>query len=102
MALVKLLGQQPTTAVSHEQPPLLPWTPSPGLPGIRERIERMRCQRSEPFIGDVASFYLPYAEEAIALEPAIRIVCLKPSREETIADLCGSLDQSYRLPMNHW
>ncbi|NUQ65215.1 MAG: class I SAM-dependent methyltransferase, partial [Pirellulales bacterium] len=58
--------------------------------------------RSERFVGDVASFYLPYVEEAIRAEPGIRIVCLKRPREEVVEGFCRFLDQATPFPVNHW
>src|SRR5947209_5345484 len=81
--LVNILRRQPNTNVTFQEPPMLPWNKSPDLPGIRERLARIRRSRSQRLVGDVGSFYLPYIEEAIALEPAIRIVCLKRPLEES-------------------
>ena len=53
-------------------------------------------------MGDVASFYLPYTEEAIRFDSGIRIICLKRPREEVVAGFCRFLDRSSRFPINHW
>ncbi|MBC7078735.1 MAG: class I SAM-dependent methyltransferase, partial [Synergistales bacterium] len=84
LSLARVLSQQLGVIVSHEEPPLLPWRREPGDRVIRERFARWRCSRRAEIVGDVASFYLPYVEDAIALEPAIRIVCLKRPREEVV------------------
>lgn len=99
--LAQILGKQPNTRVTHEQPPLLPWVREPSAPGIRERLQRMLDTTKERFIGDVASFYLPYVEEAIAFDPEIRIICLKRPCEEVVAGFCRFLDQ-LPFPTNHW
>ena len=52
---------------------------------VRARFARFRQHGTAGRLGDVASSYLPYLEEAIAAEPDIRIVCLKRPREEVIA-----------------
>ena len=67
-----------------------------------ERLRRMLDARQEPVVGDVASFYLPYIEEAVALEPSIRIVCLTRPREEVVEGFCRSLDGGFPFPVNHW
>ena len=69
---------------------------------LRERFARFRSHAKARLLGDVASFYLPYLEEAIAVEPDIRIVCLKRPREEVVTSFCEWLDQSMPLPTNHW
>jgi hypothetical protein len=102
MLLAQILNKQPHTKVTHEQPPLLPWVCKPGAPGIRERLERLRATNRARRIGDVASFYLPYVEEAIAFDPTIRLVCLKRPREEIVAGFCRFLDQHAPFPTNHW
>jgi hypothetical protein len=53
-------------------------------------------------LGDCRSFYLPYLEVAIAVEPDIRVVCLKRPREEVVGSFCQWLDQTMPLPTNHW
>jgi hypothetical protein len=102
LLLAQILDKQYDARVSHEQPPLLPWNRRPGAPGIRERLQRLLATHKTRLVGDVASFYLPYAEEAIAFDPHIRIVCLRRPREEVVASFCRVLDQSARFPINHW
>ena len=77
LLLAQILDKQHDARVSHEQPPLLPWNRQPGAPGIRERLQRLLATHKTRLVGDVASFYLPYVEEAIAFDPYIRIVCLR-------------------------
>ncbi|MCX7424709.1 MAG: hypothetical protein NTW96_03630 [Planctomycetia bacterium] len=100
--LAEILNQQPCARVTHQEPPLLPWTPDGRTGGIGERLRRMLDARQEPVVGDVASFYLPYVEEAVALEPSIRIVCLTRPREEVVEGFCRSLDGGFPFPVNHW
>lgn len=101
-SLAGVLSQQPETSVSHEERPLLPWAKPEGVPGIRERMERIRNTRKERVVGDVASFYLPYVEEAIQLDSDIRVVCLKRPRHEVVASFCKWVDAVHPLPTNHW
>lgn len=102
LLLAQILDRQPNSRVSHEQPPLLPWAVEPGAPGIRERLQRILDTRTERFVGDVATFYLPYAEEAIRFDPEIRIVCLKRPEEEVVARFSQFLDQATPFPTDHW
>ena len=100
--LSQILSRQPSTRVTHAQPPLLPWKKQPHAPGICERLQRMAASGQEERIGDVASFYLPYVEEAIEAVPDIRIICLYRPREEIVAAFCRELDRSSQLRVNHW
>lgn len=100
--LAQVLDAQPNTHVTHEQPPLLPWQPSKQIPGIVERLARLRRDAQTKFVGDVASFYLPYVEEAIACDPEIRLICLKRPEQEIVAAFCRFLDESAPFPTNHW
>jgi len=101
-ALVELLNRQPDVQVTVAQPPLLDWKSPPGRPGIGERLRRFRTARRQSVIGDAAHFYLPYIEEAIGLEPGIRVVCLERACEEVVASFSRRLDTLYPLPTNHW
>lgn len=100
--LAELLNRQPDASFTHEQPPLLPWRPVPDWSAIRERLRRLRGTRPQRLIGDVALFYLPYVEEAIALEPEIRVICLERPREEVVASFCRWADTIHPLPTDHW
>jgi hypothetical protein len=101
-SLAKLLNQQPDAVCSFEESPLLPWKHVDGQQVIRERFARFRLNGKARLLGDCASFYLPYIEEAIAAEPDICIVCLKRPREEVVASFCQWLDETVPLPTNHW
>ena len=102
LLLAQMLDKQHDARVSHEQPPLLPWNRRSGVPGIRERLQRLLATQQARLVGDVASFYLPYAEEAIAFDPHIRLVCLRRPRDEVVDSFCRFLDQTTPFPVNHW
>ena len=101
-SLAKILNQQPDMVCSHEEPPLLPWHHADGQDAVRQRFARFRLHGQASLLGDVASFYLPYLEEALSAEPEIRIVCLKRPRKEVVASFCRWLDDAFPLPTNHW
>jgi len=101
-SLAKLLNQQPETQCSYEEPPFLPWKQSDIDRIVRERFARFRQNGRGRVLCDVASFYLPNLEAAIAAEPDIRILCLKRSREDVVVSFCEWLDASFPLPTNHW
>jgi hypothetical protein len=101
-SLAKILNQQPDAVCSFNEPPLLPWRHDDGARVIRGRFARFQLHAKARLLGDCASFYLPYLEDAIAAEPDIRIVRLRRPREEVVADFCQWLDQTMPLPTNHW
>ena len=99
--LAEILDQQPNAKITHQQPPLLPWIVKPDADALRRRFDRFLERRREPIVGDVATYYLPYVEEAIKLRPEIRIVCLKRPRDEVINGFVRILEK-ISLPINHW
>ena len=101
-SLTTLLNQQPEVQASYRELPFLTWRVGDGEPIIKARFARFRNTGRGRILGDVAPFYLPYLEIAIAAEPAIRIVCLRRSREEVVASYCEWLDQIMPLPTDHW
>ncbi len=101
-SLMGLLNRQAKTQVSHQEWPLLPWERRADRPGIREKFERWGRTRDGLRIGDVASWYLPYVDEAIQCEPSIRVVCLKRPKDEIVRSFCAWLDRNSPLRMNHW
>jgi hypothetical protein len=101
-SLAKLLNQQPDVQSSYEEPPLLPSKSCDADRVIRERFARFRQNGRGRILCDVASFYLPYLDVAIAAETNIRILCLRRPREEVVVSFCEWLDASFPLPTNHW
>jgi hypothetical protein len=101
-ALAQFLSQQPDFDVTHEEWPLLSWTSKVAADLIRERFLRIRRKRTARVIGDVAPFYLPYVEEALRLEPNLRVICLQRPREEVVCSFGDWLDKVQPLPTNHW
>ena len=99
--LAEILNRQPGSRVTHEEPPLLPWQVDPAAGAIGERLKRFHRQRKERLVGDVASFYLPYLEEAIRLEPEIRILALRRPREEVV-EAFERFFEAGPFAVNHW
>jgi hypothetical protein len=100
LLLSQILSRQPDTRVTHEQLPWLPWERQPNESGIRDRLRQLLATANESRVGDVASFYLPYVEEAIQCHPAVRIICLKRPRDEVVAGFCRTPDQPSGAPVN--
>ena len=67
-SLAKVLNEQNEAVCSYEEPPLLPWRAVDAQRVLRERFARFRTHAKARLLGDVGSFYLPYLEDAIALE----------------------------------
>ena len=101
-SLAKILNRQPETACAFEDRPLLPWYHRNEQHTLQERFARFRRYDKAKVLGDCASFYLPYLEQAIQSEPDVRIVCLKRPCEEVVVSFCQHLDKTMPLPTNHW
>jgi hypothetical protein len=101
-SLTNLLGRQPHTRATLEEPPVLPWRREPGDRVIRARLARFRAGRDAEFLADAASFYLPYLEDALAAEPGLRVLGLRRPREEVVASFERFLDEFNAFPTNHW
>jgi hypothetical protein len=99
--LATILSVQRQARVTLGQPPMLPWEPRIDGPGIAARIARWKAADAA-LAGDVAAFYLPYVEAAVAVEPGIRIVCLARPEAEVVAGFRRHLDRTNPLPINHW
>jgi hypothetical protein len=101
-SVTNVLGRQPRTRATLEEPPVLPWKCAPNEGLMRHRFARFRNSRDAEFIADTAAFYLPYLEGAIAAEPGLRVLGLKRPREEVVASFNRFLDEHNALPTNHW
>ncbi len=102
LSLVNVLNRQPGAKVSFEEPPLLPWKAGDRGRLIRERFARWQRARGSGVLGDAASFYVPYLEEVLAVEPGLRVIGLKRPREETVGSFTRFLDEYNAFPTNHW
>jgi hypothetical protein len=103
VSLLDLLNRQPATKVSLEEPPLLAWQRPPhGDRIMPERFARWRRHCGPGVLGDAASFYLPYLDDALAAEADVRIIGLRRPREELVASFGRFLDQYNAYSINHW
>eukprot|EP01102_Stenamoeba_stenopodia_P007242 TRINITY_DN2018_c0_g1_i1.p1 TRINITY_DN2018_c0_g1~~TRINITY_DN2018_c0_g1_i1.p1 ORF type:complete len:262 (+),score=50.11 TRINITY_DN2018_c0_g1_i1:112-786(+) len=98
MSLHKLLSLQPNTTVTHEMSPHFPWNAT--------RCERqvkvaswteILLRRPKQFMGDIASWYLPYVTEILELYPRTKILCLKRDKDSVVESFARRADQ-----YNHW
>jgi hypothetical protein len=102
VSMTDLLNRQPNTNITQENPPLLPWNQNVRDGVMKDRLARLRRNRSVEVVGDSAAFYLPYIEQAIEAEPGIRVIGLRRPREEVVASFGRFLDQWNLYPTNHW
>jgi hypothetical protein len=102
LSMVNILNRQPDAKVSYEEPPLLPWKAGDRGRLLRERFARWRRTRGPGVLGDAASFYLPYLEDALAVDPDVRVIGLRQPRDETVASFGRFLDEYNAFPTNHW
>src|SRR5437867_2840197 len=98
VSMLNLLSQQPKTKATLEESPLLPWQRQAGDRVIRERFARFRRSREADVVVDTAAFYLPYLEDAIAVEPDLRVIALKRPRENVEASFVRFLDEYNTFP----
>ena len=101
-SVVQLLNRQPHAKVSMENAPLLPWKVPTQRHLIAARFERFRRERGTGLLGDAGSFYLPYVEEAVRVNPDVRIIALRRPKEEVVASFNRFLDEWNPLPIHHW
>lgn len=103
-SLATLLSRQPSTAVAHESKPLLPWERSSSDGDLPKRFGKLAARFPQVArIGDVACFYLPYAEEILDRFEEARFICLRRDRQETIDSFVRLLVKTRQgRPMNHW
>jgi hypothetical protein len=100
--MTDILNRQPGTRVSQEEPPLLPWKRIEGFHPVPKRLTRLERTHRAEVVGDSAAFYLPYLDEVVAADPAVRVIGLKRPREEVVASFGRFLDEWNLLPTNHW
>jgi hypothetical protein len=100
VTLARLLRSQAGSSgtFSHEQHPLLPWSPLNVDAALRSADARVRLLLTRrlrwrgdgggadetPLVGDVASFYLPYAELLLRIEPTARFLVLQRERDAVV------------------
>ncbi|MCA9127704.1 MAG: hypothetical protein KDB22_11485 [Planctomycetales bacterium] len=102
--LACMLNSQPNTCFTHELRPLLNW--DVGVQDRRAlavaRVEQIFHRSSVPIVGDVASFYLPYLEDMLAVQSDMRVIWLTRPKDEVVASFRDWLQRTEALPTNHW
>ena len=103
-SLADLLSRQPGTRVTLEDPPLLPWDAAGRPPVMAARLARLAAAAgpAAAAVADVAAFYLPYVDDALAADAGLRVVGLRRPREETVESFARFLDERNALPTDHW
>lgn len=100
--LQDILSRQRGCRAGLDQGPLLPWSGGDLRRRVGSRWERLRRGKSARYWADLGEFYLPYVEDAIGLQPELRVVGLQRPRAEAISLVCQRLEQSYPFPIDHW
>jgi len=91
-SLSNVLGSQPDSSFTHEARPLLPWRFSEEA--ISKKLADLHNYEGV-FIGDVASYYLPYVEYILSRDPSAKFICLKRAKQEVITSfLRRSIDKN--------
>ncbi len=100
--LAAVLNQQADIKVSVERMPLLPWEAgSVSQPQLQRRLARMQGSNGI-LAGDIATYYLPYAERLAKSEPHIKFVAVVREKQQVVEDYERWLDRQTALPLNHW
>jgi len=102
--LAFLLSSQPSTAVMYQSRPLLPWDKNQSRQdGPARLVSLVRRFPQVARVGEVASFYLPYIADILDAFAAVRVICLRRDRRQTIEGFQRWLVQSRPgRSINHW
>ena len=103
-AAVDVLNRQRGCRGRVQTPPYLPWDASQCLPQqLRARLDRIRREHSRAnIVVDAGSFYLPYVDEILEIEPACRIVCLQRPMQEVVSKFLIFLRNNHSVPTTYW
>jgi hypothetical protein len=102
-SLSVVLSRQPSTSVSHEMRPVLPWQHPEARRRIEERIRAVLHRgHGHQIVGDVASYYLNYVEHAIQLMPDTRVICLQRPRDEVVLSFRRWVQDKFGPSFNFW
>jgi hypothetical protein len=96
-SLAKLLDDQPDARVTHElgDRPVMPWRHDENL--AQGAVLHFEGQQHDGLFGDVAFYWLNYAEDLLRAFPNAKFVVLKRDREETVESYCR-----WSPGRNHW
>lgn len=96
VSIYRLLNSQKSSNISHESMPVLSWEFNQRA--IEKKLNSLMKKRGR-YVGDVASYYLPYMKFILGRHPDVKFVCLKRNKKEVIE----SFDRhTKRWDFNHW
>jgi len=93
-SLANILDKQKNCAVTHESNPLLFWEFSKEK--INQKLQSLLDYKGK-FVGDIASYYLPYVEYILKRYPSTKVICLKRPKQETVKSFMKITPR-----FNHW
>jgi len=95
-SLYRLLNLQKNSHIRHESKPMLTWEYDKEK--IDNKLEKI-LSKNKRYVGDVASYYLPYIEYIISKNPSAKFIILKRSREEVVKSF---IKKTAKHDWNHW
>jgi len=102
LPLSVILRKQEAIDVSVESVPILQWD-SPNTSLILRRLNRLANQSGSRIRADLASFLLPYLEQALNEFANLKVIHVStPNLSQVEAEFIRFLDRAYPLPTNYW
>lgn len=95
-SLYRLLNFQKNSKITHESKPLLTWKFNKNK--IDNKLGKILNQKKR-YVGDVASYYLPYIEYIIKKYPSSKFIILKRPKKEVVESF---LKKTKKRKWNHW
>jgi len=96
VSLYRLLNYQKNSNISHESKPILKWEFD--AKAIEIKLSAIMNKKGT-YVGDVASYYLPYVGYILKKYPETKFVCLKRPKEEVVKSFTKHTN---RWNWNHW
>ena len=94
VSLAVLLQAQEGVYATHERDPVLPWRIDLRLFSIR--LAQFR-QCDEPFVADVAFYYLPYIPYLLREFSDLRVIVLRRDKKETVRSFLAKLGRRHHF-----
>ena len=70
--------------------------------GLQNNVSERCFVDRKNIVGDVASYYLPYVEDFLAIHDDIRFLCLQRSQESVTAEFQRRLENDFNCQIDHW
>ena len=96
VSLYRLLNLQRDSYIKHESKPMLTWIYDKEK--IDDKLEKI-LGKNKRYVGDVASYYLPYVEDILNKNQFTKFIILKRTRDEVVKSF---LRKTEKNKWNHW